>query len=179
MNSDANANSNAGLPAAALELVLPLGRFEGREAFSQLIRDALRVAARDGWHEMVWADASFEDWPLGERAVVESLQAWAKTGRSLTLVATRYDGVLRSLPRFVTWCKTWSHIIEARQCRNEDPLDFPSAIWSRGWVMQRLDLNHSAGVSGPEPARRVALRELLGEKIRGSSPGFPASTLGL
>jgi hypothetical protein len=168
-------NSDEPLNAVAL----PDGRFAGREAFQQVVRDALMCAAREGWKQIILSDASFDDWPLRERAVVESLQAWAKTGRHLTLLATRYDSVMRDQPRFATWRKTWGHIIDCRQCRNDDPLDFPSAMWSPGWVMQRLDLSRSTGVSGIEPARRVNLRELLDEKIRGSSPGFPASTLGL
>ena len=159
--------------------LLPVGRFAGRENFQQLVRDTFAVAAIEGWKEIIIADASFEDWPLRERAVVESLNAWAKTGRRLTIVAVRYESLMRNQPRFVTWRKTWGHIIECRQCRNEDALDFPSAIWSRGWVAQRLDLIRCTGVSGVEPDRRVNLRELLDEKIRGSSPGFPASTLGL
>lgn len=165
--------------AANPEAPLPSGRFAGREAFQALIRSALATAAHEGWKQMVLCDASFEDWPLRERAVVESLQAWAKTGRQLTLLATRYDGVLRDQARFVTWRRTWGHIIEARQCKGDDPLDFPSAIWSPGWVMQRLDLARSTGVCGSEPERRVRLRELLNERLRGSSPGFPSSILGL
>lgn len=54
---------------------LPEGRFTGREAFQQMVRDAFATAAREGWAEILISDANFHDWPLGERAVVESLQA--------------------------------------------------------------------------------------------------------
>ena len=40
---------------------------------------------------MVLCDATFEDWPLGERAVAESLQAWSRTGRRMTLLARGYE----------------------------------------------------------------------------------------
>ena len=155
------------------------GRFEGRSAFVQLLRNAFSHAARDGWHEMVWSDASFEDWPLNERAVVDTLHAWAKNGRRLTLLATQFDALISHQPRFVTWRKTWSHIVNCRQCRHEDPLDFPSAIWCPHWAMRRMDPGRCAGVAGFEAQRRVNLHELLNEKIRGSSAGFPATTLGL
>lgn len=171
------------LPAPDLALpsgpFQPSGPFAGRVAFAQLVRDALATAAREGWHEIVLCDATFEDWPLREREVVSSLHAWAKSGRRITLLATTFDGVLRNQPRFVAWRKTWSHIVECRRCRSADPLDFPSAIWSGAWVMQRLDLARSTGFCGSEPGRRVRLRELLDEKLRTSTPGFPASTLGL
>jgi hypothetical protein len=45
--------------------------------------------------------------------------------------------------------------------------------------MDRLDPVRSVGVMGSEPVRRVALRERLDEWLLKSSPGFPASTLGL
>ena len=158
---------------------LPEGRFSGRKEFQQIVRDALSCAAREGWREIILCDASFEDWPLGERGVVESLQTWAATGRHCTLLARRYDAMERSHPRFVTWRRTWSHLIEARGSAAADPLDFPSAIWSPGWVLQRLDPERCVGHSGREPERRVLLRETLNEWLLKSAPAFPATTLGL
>jgi hypothetical protein len=79
----------------------------------------------------------------------------------------------------VAWRRTWSHIVEARGCPSADPLELPSAIWSPQWVMRRLDVEHGTGVSGSEPERRVALRELLDGWLQKSSPAFPATTLGL
>ncbi|WP_427911541.1 hypothetical protein ACPWT1_12675 [Ramlibacter sp. MMS24-I3-19] len=158
---------------------LPQGRFEGREAFGQMVRDALACAAAEGWRELILCDASFADWPLGERAVAESLQAWSASGRRCILLARRYDDVRRLHSRFVAWRQTWSHIIEARGCASADPLELPSAIWSPAWAMRRLDLEHSHGVAGCEPERRVAVRELLDGWLQKSGPAFPASTLGL
>ncbi len=158
---------------------LARGRFSGREAFEQLVRDAFTHAAREGWQELILSDATFEDWPLRERAVVDSLQAWSKTGRHMILLASRYDEVLRHHARFVAWRKTWGHIIDCRVCRVADSADFPSAIWSRTWSMHRLDRQRSIGTCGHDRERSVQLREVLDEKIRDSVPGFPASTLGL
>lgn len=158
---------------------LPAGRFEGRNDFQQLVRDALACAARQGWREIILSDATFADWPLGERAVAESLQTWSASGRKCTLLARRWDDVVVRHARFVTWRRTWAHIIEARACSSADPLDLPSAIWSPGWVMQRLDPERCNGYSGSEPERRVLLRENLNEWLQRSSPSFPAHTLGL
>jgi hypothetical protein len=158
---------------------LPSGRFEGRKDFQQLVRDALACAAREGWREIILCDASFEDWPLGEREVAESLQAWSATGRRCTLLARRWDDVLRRHARFVTWRRTWSHIIEARGCSSADPMDIPSAIWSPGWAMQRLDIERCNGYCGSEPERRVLLRQNLNEWLQRSSAAFPAHTTGL
>lgn len=158
---------------------LHAGRFEGRDAFQQLIRDALAAAAREGWRELILCDANFEEWPLGERAVAQSLQDWSQSGRKCILLARKWDDVIRRHARFVTWRKTWSHIIDARACPSADPLDLPSAIWSPAWVMERRDLERSVGYCGPEADRRLALRESLNEWLARSSPSFPAVTLGL
>ena len=158
---------------------LPSGPFAGRIAFQQLVRDALARAARDAWPEIVLCDADFHDWPLGERAVTESLQEWSATGRRCTLLARRYDEVVRRHARFVTWRQRWTHIVDARACASADPLELPSAIWSPGWVMQRLDPERCNGISGNEPERRLSLRENLNEWLAKSSASFPSSTLGL
>ncbi|MCE1193133.1 MAG: hypothetical protein LWW96_13380 [Acidovorax sp.] len=159
---------------------LPVGRFSGRDAFVQLVRDALATAAREGWKEIVISDANFHDWPLGERSVMESLQEWAHSGRRFTMLACSYDEVVRRHPRFVRWRGTWDHIITCRRSPAADPLDIPSVLWSPQWVLQRLDPVRCVGITGAEPERRVLLRETLGEWLRSkSAPGFPASTLGL
>ena len=155
------------------------GSFNGRNDFQQLVRDALAMAAHEGWHDITLMDASFEDWPLGERTVVESLQAWSKTGRSFTIIAKRYDTVLVKHPRFVTWRGKWGHIVTARGVPSADATDFPSAIYSPGWVMRRLDPVRSKGVAGAEPQRRLLLREEVTEWLGKSSPAFAATTLGL
>ena len=166
-------------PDAAAVAPLPSGRFEGRIAFQQVVRDALAGAAREGWPEIILSDPDFADWPLGERAVAQALNAWSASGRRCILLARRWDEVVRRHARFVGWRRTWAHIIDARACRAADPLELPSAIWSPGWVMQRLDLDRCNGFSGSEPERRLMLREQLQEWLRQSSPSFPSHTLGL
>jgi hypothetical protein len=155
------------------------GAFSGPTEFAQMVRAALSRAASEGWPSMVWSDPTFEDWPLGERSVTESLQAWSHSGRHLVLLAHRYDALIRYKPRFVSWRKTWDHIIECRLCKNLDASEVPSALWSPHWAMRRMDFVRSTGVADLEPARRVLLKEELDECRRQSSPGFSASTLGL
>jgi hypothetical protein len=165
--------------AAGAIPALPSRRFAGREEFRQLLRDALATAARDGWREIILCDASFEDWPLGERAVAQSLQAWSHGGRRCILLARRYDAVQRQHARFVQWRGLWSHIITALACPSADPLELPSALWSPAWVLERRDLERSQGWCGSEPDRRVLLRQGLDEWLKKATPAFPASTLGL
>ncbi len=164
-------------PAAGPQL--PEGRFSGRNDFRDLVRDALATAVHEDWRQIIISDADFDDWPLGERAVAQSLNDWSRSGRSFVMLARNYDALIREHARFVTWRKTWGHIVECWVCGSAGPLELPSAIWSPQWAMHRLDPERCNGVAGREAERRVALRETLDEWIRKSSPGFPASTLGL
>lgn len=158
---------------------LPHGRFEGRLEFAELVRRSFALAAEEGWREIIVCDANFEDWPLGECSVAQSLHDWAATGRKLTMLAQNYDEVVRRHARFVSWRRTWSHIIECRSSASVSASDLPSAFWSPVWVFERMDLVRSTGVAGPEAARRLALRERLAEKLQRSSPAFAATTLGI
>lgn len=158
---------------------LPEGRFEGREAFRQTVRDALACAAREGWQEMALSDTDFADWPLGEREVVQSLQNWVRRGRKLTLLAGTYDELPRCHPRFVAWRKTWDHVIECRRCATVDRPEMPSVLWTSGWAMRRLHVERCLGMATTLPEPRAAMAEMLREFSRRSSPGFPVTTLGL
>lgn len=159
---------------------LPVGRFEGREAFRQLVRDAFTCAVREGWPEMVLCDADFGDWPLGEPQVVEQLHQWSGHRRSLTILAANFDVVSRMHPRFVQWRVRWDHLIVARKVRAIGNLDVPSVLWSGRWALQRLDPVRSNGVTVHDAERLARQREQIDEWLQSrSAPGFPASVLGL
>ena len=163
----------------AADFKLPDGRFDGPTEFAAVIRLAFAAAAAQGWREIIICDANFASWPLGERAVAQCLQEWSKTGRTLTVLARDYNEVIRRHARFVSWRRTWSHIIECRSNTAVAEEDFPSAFWSPIWCCQKLDVPHSRGVASPEAVRRVVIRERLNECLRRSSPAFAATTLGL
>lgn len=158
---------------------LPQGRFLGRETFRGLVVAALAEAARAGWRELVVSDASFADWPLGERDSIDALNAWARRGQRFVMLAKGYGEVTREHARFVEWRRLWSHKIDCRVCASADALDIPSALWSPVWTLQRFDAVLSAGVSGSEPERRTILRTTIEAWLKRSNAGFPAITLGL
>ena len=174
------ASNEEAVNAGAVPLTpLQHGAFIGPAAFADGVRNALAHAASEGWTEMVWSDATFEDWPLYEKAVVEGLNAWSRRGRKLILLAHSFDAMRRLHPRFVDWRVRWDHIVECRVCRGVEASEFPSALWTPTWAMRRLDLVRSTGVASAEPRMRLLLREELEERKRQSSPGFSATLLGL
>ena len=158
---------------------LPVGPFLGRDAMRDRLRQAILTAASERWREMIFCDADFEDWPLNERPVVEALGSWVRHAQGFVMLARRYDTVIRIHPLFTEWRKFWSHKMDCRQCAQADSHDLPSALWSPVWVLQRMDGVRGAGISGAEPERRTVLKESLDEWLRRSTPGFPATTLGL
>jgi hypothetical protein len=165
----------------ATEFVAPAlsGRFSGHEAFAGLVRHAFERAAADGWPEIILSDPSFEGWPLGETSTVHALQAWAKPGRRLVLLAGRFDLIIRQQPRFVAWRKAWSHLVDGRLCPASALHDLPSAIWSRHWFLLRTDSEAGTGQYGAERVRLRGLHEALQHKLNVSVTGFAATTLGL
>lgn len=158
---------------------LPEGAFDGRQAFVGHLHLAFAAAAQQNWREIVLCDPDFGDWPLGEREVVDALQAWSAAGRSFVMLAQRFDVFDREHARFVHWRRMWSHIIDCRARKGPGLPQVPSAIWTPSWFMNRIDVEHARGVCGRAPEDRRALRERIDECMRHARPGFPASTLGL
>ena len=158
---------------------LPEGGFDGPSAFRAALQQALAAAAGHHSRELVLSDRDFADWPLGDRATVEALQAWSASGRSFVLLAQRFKVFEAHHARFVQWRQMWSHIVDCRVCSGSGAPEVPSAIWTPAWFLHRIDPDRSRGVVGTDPASRRALREQLDECLRHGRPGFPASTLGL
>ena len=171
--TDAKTQDAAPLPA------LPTGRLQGRQVFVDTVRLAFEVAADQGWKHITLSDADFADWPLGERAVVDALNRWARRGRTLKMLARHYDQLRLLHPRFVQWRVTWAHLVEAHACLGAAGAELPSAIGSPVWTLERLDpLRNTLGAS-VDAERRVALQERVYECWLRSTPSFPASQLGL
>lgn len=167
-------------PLATQSSQLPQGRMVGREVFQNAIRDALSVAAHEGWMQLVLSDADFYDWPLGERAVVDMLQAWVRAGRTFTMLACHYDAVIRQHARFVQWRVQWSHRIECYACPDTQELNMPSVLWSPHWVLQRIDPEHCVLVADTSAAQKALVHENLTQRIRNQSiSGFASTVLGL
>lgn len=157
----------------------PVGLFHGAPRWSDLVREVLQEASRQGWSELWLSDPDFADWPLGERQTVESLHAWVRQGRRLRLLARGYEGLRRAHPRFVAWRALWSHKVEAHAWSGAGETELPSALWTPVGILERLDTTRSRGRVSTEPAMRRALQERLEEAWRRARPSFAPTTLGL
>lgn len=144
------------------------------------IRDAFAQAAAQGCREIFISDADFADWPLGERAVIESLSQWAYAHRRFTMLAHHYDEVLRRHPRFVDWRRQWAHVIDCRALTELEVEQFPSMIIAPGVLTLRvLDaVSHRAVVSN-DAGNELRARERLDACLQRSEISFAATIAGL
>ncbi len=157
----------------------PQGRLEGIEAFRGLVHNALAAAAAEGCQEMFWCDPNFADWPLGERAVVEHLNAWVRSGRRLRLLASDYRLLQAGQARFVSWRSLWSHRVEARATGRGPGGVIPSAMWTPGWSFERIDVEHNISLATLDRTARMQLLDRLEARWRVAAPSFSVTTLGL
>jgi hypothetical protein len=156
-------------------------RFEGRIAFEHAVRLALHEAAQQGARQIWMVDPDYDDWPLGEHAVVDDLSHWAASSHlgRCTLVAANFERFV-SQPRWVQWRKTWAHKVTCLQAPDEWLLRLPSLFFVPGLIaIERLDFEHHRGTVSFDPSRWAACQEACDAISQRSSEGFPVTTLGL
>ncbi len=158
---------------------LPVGRFQGRQQFADLVRQGIEMAATKAWSPLVFCDADFEDWPLGESSVVQSLQEWAGQGRHIRFLARDYQKLRERHPRLVQWRVQWSHLVEAHVWSSAGEGEVPSALWTPNWCVERVDPIRCVMVASAERARVLGMRERIDSAWQRGRPGFAATVLGL
>lgn len=163
--------------------VWPEGRFVGREAFQQRVVQGVQMAA-DRACALVWlCDPDFSAWPLGERRLVQALDAWAAATRAhplaqLRVLGQRFDDMRLRHARFVDWRARWSHRVEVRVW-SAGQASLPSVLWTPEWTMQRVDDARDVVVATVEAAQRTRLDELLQQRWQQARPALPVTSLGL
>jgi peptidyl-tRNA hydrolase len=157
-----------------------LNAIESRKGFHEAVRNALALAAEHGASEIFLVDPTFQDWPLNERAVIDSLDAWALSRRRLVVFAHSFDELSRRAPRFAEWRRQWSHVVQCRCDPEIEPQDVPTLLLVPGQVAVRvLDPVRFRGTVSTWPADQVASRETVDALLQRSVEAFPVTTLGL
>ena len=151
-----------------------------RNAFHEGVRRCLAEVAEVGCRELLLSDVDFADWPLGERAVIDSLTAWAQSHRRLTLLAATFDEVPRRHARFAEWRRTWAHVVACRAHDELEPGEMPSMLLAPGLLGLRLvDPIRYRGSITRDAADLLRWRDALNAVLERAQPAFPATTLGL
>lgn len=166
----------AGPPA----LPAPPHPIDSQAAWSAAVLWTLQAASARQARRLWLVDPDFAEWPLGDVAVLDALQAFVRQPqRQLLLLAQRYDEFPRRHPRFVAWRRDWAHTVQAWAPPEAGPA-LPSLAVDDGPVcLQRLALTpvRARAVLNAAEARRC--REQLDAVLQQSSPAFPVQTLGL
>jgi hypothetical protein len=151
-----------------------------RSECQQALRQAFADAAQQGCRELWLCDADFSDWPLSERAAIDSLSQWSYSHRKLTLMAYSFDAIVRRHARWIDWRRQWSHIVECRQLDESDATQVPTLLLAPGVCTVRIyDTVHYRGSVSTEAGDATRCRELVDALWQRSSDAFASTTLGL
>ena len=151
-----------------------------RNEFHSALRQALAEAAAKGCRELWLCDNDYADWPLGERAVVESFTQWAGSHRRLTLLARSFDEFARRHARWVEWRRQWSHIVHCRSNNELEAGQMPSVLLANGLLsLYLVDPVHYRGRLSHDVGDDVRCREMIDAVLQRSEEAFPVTTTGL
>ena len=162
-------------------MTAPLHRpIDSRSEFHQAIREGFAEMARVGCREAWISDEDFADWPLNERAVIESLTLWAMSHRKLVVVARQYDEVVRRHARWAEWRRQWSHVVECRAFQDAEIGQIPTLLLAGDLFAVRLvDAARYRGAMSREAGDLLRFRELIDAVSQRSVESFPPTILGL
>ncbi len=153
---------------------------ESQREFEDAVRQAFSMIAQEGCREVLISDTDFAHWPLGERAVVETLEQWSMSHRKLTVLALNYDEVTRRHAHWVQWRQQWAHVVDCRVVDDFDAKEVPTLLLAPGLVTVRLVAGDAVRGSISTDAGDIErAREKIDAIAQRSSPGFPVTTLGL
>ena len=160
---------------------LPAARIiTSRGDFQQAVRDCFARIADLGCREVYIADQTFADWPLGERAVIESLTRWAYAHRKLVVLAQSFDEFPRRHVRWVEWRRNWAHVVECRAVSEDDVGKLSGLFLVPEQITLRvLDAEHFRATLSYEAADAIRVRDDLEAPLQRSEESFPVTTLGL
>lgn len=151
-----------------------------RTEFHDALKEAFAFVADKGCREVFIADPDFADWPLGDRAVLESLTRWAFAHRKLTVLAESFDEFPRRHARWVEWRRQWAHVVECRTVAEADLGQLEGLFMAPGLITLRvLDAEHYRASLSFDPVSSIRIREGLDALLQRSEEAFPVTTLGL
>lgn len=174
--------SDASPPPASDTPAADEGRwlFESRKDLTEAWHRALSRVASLGCRELILSDRDHALWPLGERATLEHLTAWAMSHRRLTVLAAQFDTLQRQHPRWVLWRRQWSHVVQCRQVTEADVPNIPTMVLAPGVLSLRVrDPQRWRGRYSTELADLVRDGDDLDAFLQRSSDAFPVTSLGL
>ena len=151
-----------------------------RAEFLDAVRSSFEIAAHEGAREILLVDADFADWPLNERAVIESLAAWVDSRRSLLMFGHSFEEIARRHTRFVEWRRQWAHVVRCRSDPELEASQLPTLLLVPGVSCVRVvDRVHHRGTASNRQVDMAECQEAVDALLQRSVEAFPVTTLGL
>jgi hypothetical protein len=151
-----------------------------RADFLAAVRAAFGEAEAHDAHDIFIVDPSFSDWPLNEPPLIETLDRWVDSRRSLTVFADSFDELARHQLRFVAWRRQWSHVIHCRSDPELEAEQIPTLLLVPGVTSVRLlDRVRYRGIASARAVDLAECRETIDALLQRSVEAFPVTTLGL
>ena len=151
-----------------------------RADFAAAVRGAFAAAEQGGAREILIVDPDFADWPLNEKAVIDSLSRWVDSHRTLVVLAHSFDELARRQLRFVERRRQWAHVV---RCRNDPELEaeqIPTLMLVPEHTCVRLlDRVRCRGTVSNRPVDLTDCRQSIDALLQRSVEAFPVTTLGL
>jgi hypothetical protein len=151
-----------------------------RADFLAAVRTAIGEAEARGAAEIFIVDPNFNDWPLNEAALVDTLGRWVDSRKRVTVFGHDFEELARHQLRFVAWRRQWSHVV---QCRSDPELEaeqVPTLLLVPGVTSVRLlDRVRVRGIASHRAVDLAEGRETVDALLQRSVEAFPATTLGL
>jgi hypothetical protein len=156
-------------------------RMQSPTDFAPAVRWAARASMALGSRRMLWIDSDFTAWPLDDATLLDELTAWLRLPqRRLTLLAQSWDAVPRCQARFTAWRRTWSHAVDTLLVPEDESIPLTTSLLDDTRVSLRLlDPLRGRGRCSLEPQDAMLLHEQFDALAQRSTPGFPATPLGL
>ncbi len=152
-----------------------------RESFVAALRWGFDTAIAKGARAITAVDASFDEWPLDDPALLQALTAWLRLPqRGLVLLAASFDEVPRRHPRFNDWRREWAHALQCYQAPEELAAGLPTVLLDdRALSVHLVDAEHWRGRASLDMRAAHLWREQIDVVLQRSASAFPVNTLGL
>ncbi len=160
---------------------LPVGAFEGREAFEARVRSLLRAAEVHGTRRIDWVCRTPVDWPMEDEALLQDITAWIRPdGRLWCWIAPDLEPLRHRHPRLTRWRATWGHRLRCLSPDEPALLDGPGLLLLRGVAVLSLQdpLRWRGRVSGARSDLQQAAHQ-VDAVLQRCAESFPVTTLGI
>lgn len=149
--------------------------------FRAAVRASVDAAIARGTRSLLFVDPDFAGWPLDDPGLLNALAGWLRQpGRRLTLLADRFERIVRDHPRFTHWRPAWSHAVDTRRPDEITATGLETLLLDDGpTVLTLWERNPPKGRARQDAAVAAEARDRIDAPLQRSEADWPVRPLGL